>query len=264
MIQRVRFVVHEGKPEAKAAYDELVSWLAGRQIDIVDDDAELIVSLGGDGTMLRAAVVASECDALLLGVNLGHLGYLTEVDAGEECEALQKVLSGDFHVEERLMLRCESHPHDGGPSHHIGLNEVLVERPARHRLARLAVDVGNERLTTFNGDGVLVATPTGSTAYALSAGGPIVAPRAQCMVLVPVSPHRFFSRPVVLADDESVRITVDDGSGPANLSLDGEAREELLPGSWVEVRRSPQPLRLVRLEGPGFLTRLRLKLDLPS
>ena len=163
------------------------------------------------------------------------------------------------------MLLCVANDRAGNEcARCIGLNEVLIERPARHRLVRLSVDIGHERLTTYNGDGVLVATPTGSTAYALSAGGPIVSPRAQSLVLVPVSPHRLFARPVVLASDEVVTIILDKISGEANLSLDGEGRCELEPGATVEVRAAARPLRLVRLSGPGFLARLRAKLDLPS
>lgn len=258
MIHRVAFVVHEGKDTARRAHAELVDYLRRRAIEIVDDAAELVVSLGGDGTMLRAARVAYRSDALLLGINMGRLGYLTEADAGGECEALQKVLDGRFTIEARLMLVCRE-----GEREHIGLNEVLVERHAKHRMVRLRVDVGHERLTTFDGDGVLVATPTGSTAYALSAGGPIVSPRAACLVLVPVSPHRLFARPVVLAPDEAVTITVDGEEG-ADLLLDGESHGSLDPGDAVETRCSPRPLRLVRLGGPGFLERLRAKLDLPA
>lgn len=264
MIGSARFVAHEGKSEAKVAEDNMQEWLGQHSVEVVDEGpADLVVSLGGDGTMLRAAAVAHRCDALLLGVNLGHLGYLTEANAGEHTSALQQVFEGDFHVEERLMLECESHT-GGEQTTHVGLNEVLIERPTRHRMVRLAVDIGSERLTTYYGDGVLVATPTGSTAYALSAGGPIVSPRAECLVLVPVSPHRLFSRPVVLAADESVTITVEDEGGDATLSLDGAARCELTGGSKVEVRASDRRLKLVRLEGPGFLTRLRVKLDLPD
>lgn len=263
MISSVRFVVHPGKPEAAAAESRIERWLAARGIDIVSQGpSDLVVSLGGDGTMLRAAEIAHGCDALLLGINLGRLGYLTEADAGGETEALQRVLEGDFHLEERLMLRCVAHIGDE-VHERVGLNEVLVERPTTHRMVRLAVDVGSERLTTFDADGVLVATPTGSTAYALSAGGPIVSPRAECLVMVPVSPHRLFARPVVLAPDETVTITVEDEPGEANLSLDGSPACELRGGARVEVHASDRRLKLIRLEGPGFLTRLRVKLDLP-
>ena len=172
-----------------------------------------------------AAHAAHAAKAPLLGVNFGSLGYLPEVDAGEEMGALKRVLEGDYRLEERMMLDCRV-TSDGEEAHMVGLNEVLVERSARHRVVRLEVDVSGEHLATFNADGVIVATPTGSTAYALSAGGPIISPRAEALVIVPVSPHMMFSRPVVLAPDDEVTIRVDE-IGAGRLAIAGrDARPE--------------------------------------
>lgn len=259
-IGRVALVVHRGKPAALELEKDLRALLAERGIEATDDEPELVVSLGGDGTMLKAGQIAHASDAPLLGVNFGTLGYLTEVDAGAERQALESVLAGDYEIEERMMLSCDV---TGGADIFVGLNEVLVERSARHRLVRLAVRVGGERLAAFNADGVIVATPTGSTAYALSAGGPIVSPRAQCLVLVPVSAHMIFARPFVLAPDETVEITVDGEGQDASLALDGAIGRDLASGESVVVKRHPRPLKLVRLGGPGFLERLRTKLGLP-
>jgi NAD+ kinase len=259
-IGRVALVVHSGKPAALEMEKELRELLTARGIETTEVDPELVVSLGGDGTMLKAGQIAHAGDAPLLGVNLGTLGYLTEVDAGAEKGALEAVLAGEYEIEERMMLACDV---DNGAQSFVGLNEVLVERSARHRLVRLAVRVGGERLAAFNADGVIVATPTGSTAYALSAGGPIVSPRAQCLVLVPVSAHMIFARPFVLAPDETVEITVDGEGQDASLALDGAIGCDLGPGGTVVVKRHPRPLKLVRLEGPGFIERLRTKLGLP-
>lgn len=256
-IERVAIVTHEGKARAGELQRELTGFLGSQGIEVTTSEPDLVVSLGGDGTMLRAAQLAHAADAPLLGVNLGMLGYLTEVDAGDEIAALEKIFAGSFSLEERMMLSCTS----GGDSY-VGLNEVLVERSSRHRLVRLGVRIGGESLAEFNADGVIVATPTGSTAYALSAGGPIVSPRAECLVLVPVSPHLIFTRPFVITPDEEVEITVDTERG-ASLTLDGALGRDLPPGATVAVGRHPRPLRLVRLEGPGFLERLRAKLDLP-
>ena len=260
-IERVALVVHSGRDAILDIREGLVAWLGRQGIDVSDEAADLVVSLGGDGTMLRAAQVAHRLDAPLLGVNAGTLGYLTEVEAGEERDALEKVITGDYVLEERMMLRCE--PSNASVSH-VGLNEALVERSSRHRLVSLNVTIGGERLAAFNADGVIVATPTGSTAYALSAGGPIVSPRAQCMVLVPVSAHMIFSRPFVLAPDEIVEIEVAEPGEEASFALDGAMGGTLLPGSSVVVRRHFRPLLLVRLSGPGFLQRLRSKLGLPE
>jgi NAD+ kinase len=209
--------------------------------------------------MLRAAQVAHTADAPLLGVNTGRLGYLTEVDAGKELDALEAVLAGQFTIEDRMMLACDTEKES-----YVGLNEVLVERGARHRLVRLDVRVDGERLASFNGDGVIVATPTGSTAYALSAGGPIVSPKANCLVVVPVSPHMFFARPVVLADDATVDVMVDAHGEDASLLVDGSIGHDLPAGASITVGGHTRPLRLVRVGGPGFLERLRIKLDLPA
>lgn len=260
-LQRVSIVVHDGKPDALGLQRELTAYLDGRGID-VGQDGELVVSLGGDGTMLRAARLAHSLDAPLLGVNLGRLGYLSEVDAPKAFDALDRIVAGSFDIEERMMLHCDARTGDR-PVSFVGLNEVLVERSGRHRLVRLGVKIGGESLAAFNADGVIVATPTGSTAYALSAGGPIVSPRAECLILVPISAHMIFSRPFVLSADEIVEITVEGESAEASLSLDGADGCPVAAGSPVTVRRHERPLRLVRLGGPGFVERLRIKLDLP-
>ena len=262
-VGRVAIVAHEKKPAANEARDDLATWLEGQGIEVDVPSPDLVVSLGGDGTMLRAARHAHEEDAPLLGVNLGRLGYLTEIEMGNEREALEAVFDGDFRVEERMMLEARVASPEGGPF--VGLNEVLVERSSRYRLVRLEVSVGGDRLTDFSADGVIVATPTGSTAYALSAGGPIVSPRAQCLIVVPVSAHMIMARPFVFAADETVTITVqDDSDQNAALVIDGAIGHSLAPGSPVEVGRHPRPLRLIRLAGPDFLSRLRMKLDLPG
>lgn len=259
MIHRVALVVHGGHPRSVELASELASWLARRQIEVVEEAPNLVLALGGDGTMLRAARLAHKENALVLGVNFGSLGYLPEVEAGDEIRALEQVFDGAHGIEERMMLLCHC-----GQEQYVGLNEVLVERSSRHRLVRLAVKIGGEHLSAFNADGIIVATPTGSTAYALSAGGPIVDPRAPCLLVVPVSPHMIFSRPLVLHPDQVIEIIVDqEGEGGA-LSLDGALGCDLDPGARVVVRRHPRPLKLVKLSGPAFIERLRAKLNLPD
>jgi len=266
-VGRVALVVHDGKPKALELEERLLASMEQRGVEVVDSDPDVVISLGGDGTVLRAARVAHDADAPLLAVNLGALGYLTEIAAGDASHALDRLFSGDFEIEDRMMLRCEARAGDG-LEHFVGLNEALVERSSRHRLVRLNVSVSGERLATFNADGVIVATPTGSTAYALSAGGPIVSPRAQCLLVVPVSPHMIFSRPVVLSAGDVVDIHVggegDEHPHEASVVLDGTLGRNLATGDSVSVRRDDRPLRLVRMTGPGFLERLRSKLDLPS
>lgn len=261
-IERVAFVSNSRKPEADSLRSEIEEYLGERGVTVSDENADLFIALGGDGTMLRAARAAHQADALLLGVNLGRVGYLTETDPPTVRSALERILSGDHHIQERMMLQADSDDDSmDGPK--VGLNEVLVERSDRHRMVRLEVKVGNERLGTFHADGVIVATPTGSTAYAMSAGGPVISPRAECLLVVPVSPHMVFSRPVVLAPDETVEITVSGDSMRASVSLDGDQGSILGPGSTVKVERHTRPLKLVRVAGPGFIERLRSKLAFP-
>ncbi len=262
-IRRACLVEHPGKERALDLRASIERFLAGAGVEISTTQPDLVVSLGGDGTMLRAAQIAHLNDAVLLGINLGTLGYLTEVEASGSIDALQAVLAGSFTVQPRMMLRCDVDT-AAGPTSHVGLNEVLVERAARHRLVRLGVTIGGERLASFNADGIIVATPTGSTAYALSAGGPIVSPRAETIVVVPVSPHMIFSRPFVLAPDEVVEIQLEGQDVEAQVTLDGAISTPIESGATATVRRHERPLRLVKLEGPLFLARLRSKLDLPG
>lgn len=262
-ISRVALVTHDGKPAAVELRRFLSEAADSRGISVVEEDPDLVVALGGDGTVLRAAQLAHRSDALLLGVNLGTLGYLTEVEGDAPGDALEQLLEGRFEVEERMMLHCHLRD-EGADSTFVGLNEVLVERASNRRLVRLEVRVGGESLAAFNSDGVIVATPTGSTAYALSAGGPIVSPRASCLVLVPVNAHMIFARPFVLAADETVEISLGARDQQASLVLDGGQSCEFSSGAVVTIRRDERPLRLVRLSGPGFIERLRVKLGLPG
>lgn len=261
-IRRMALVSHDGKPLAAEITERVADIAAERGIEVGEEEPDLVIALGGDGTVLRAAQLAHAANALLLGVNLGTLGYLTEVEAGAAASAIGSILDGDHEVDDRMMLSCRLSG-EGGSGSFVGLNEVLVERASSRRLVRLEVSVGGESLAAFNADGVIVATPTGSTAYALSAGGPIVSPRASCLVVAPVNAHMIFARTFVLAPDENVDISLGGTDQRASLVLDGHHGAEMTSGSLVTVSRHPRPLRLVRLSGPGFIERLRVKLGLP-
>ncbi|HXF56572.1 MAG TPA: NAD(+)/NADH kinase [Actinomycetota bacterium] len=277
---RVGLVVHAGRPAAVEAARSLVSWLRGQGLSVrclagepdLGDEArdpesfphglDLVVSVGGDGTLLRAAHLASRSDAPVLGVNVGRLGFLTEVGPDEAPALLDRVLEGRARIEERLAVVARPR---GAPwrEPQWALNEVIVEKRARHRLVTLAARIGGEYVTTFSADGVIVATPTGSTAYSFSARGPIVSPRASCLVLTPVSPHMVFDRSIVLAPEEGVTLEVI-GDEPGLLSADGRPGLELPVGSTVHIEASDRPARLVRREGTSFFTLLREKFQLPG
>ena len=203
----VAFVVHEGRATAVETAETLRRDLEAESVgtriargpdDVRDDRPDLVVSVGGDGTFLRAARVAAEADCPVLGVKVGRLGFLTEIEPGPGAIALVRAaLEGRARVEERLAVMAE--PADGNPfPPQWAMNEIMVEKWTRHRLVRLAVHVGDEYVTTFSADGVIVATPTGSTAYSFSARGPIVSPGVPCLVVTPIAAHMVFDRSFVL------------------------------------------------------------------
>jgi NAD+ kinase len=224
---------------------------------------DLVISVGGDGTLLRAARHAHLADVPLLGVNVGRLGFLTEVDPAEAPDLLDKVLRGESRLEERMALVAEP-IQAPWTEPEWALNEVIVEKTARHRLIKLGTEAGGEELTRFSADGLIVATPTGSTAYSFSAGGPIVSPKVECLLLTPVSPHMVFDRSIVLPAHDGVILEVLPDE-PGVLSADGRPSLQLPVGSRVLVRRANRPLRLVRRDGsPSFFSLLREKFWLPG
>ena len=226
------------------------------------DGVDLIVSVGGDGTFLRAALVASQADVPILGVKVGRMGFLTEAEPHEAPAVLQRLLDGSARIEERLAVVAELEADGVAPQ--WALNEVIVEKATRHRLIRLAVFVDDCYVTTFSADGVLVATPTGSTAYSFSAGGPIVSPSVPCLVLNPIAAHMVFDRSFVLAAGERVTLEVM-GDEPGLLSADGRESLELPVGARVRIGRAPRPARLVRRDdAPPFHELLRRQVRSPG
>lgn len=228
-----------------------------------DKQLDLVVSIGGDGTFLRAAYSASHVGCPVLGVKVGRMGFLTEVEPQDALPLIRAVLDGRAHVEERLALTVEPVSGADFPAQ-WGLNEVMVEKHARHRLVRLAVQVDGAYVTTFSADGVIVASPTGSTAYSFSARGPIVSPGVDSLVLTPIAAHMVFDRSFVLDATSRVQLEVM-GEESGVLSADGRRSIELPVGSTVRIRASARPARLVRRDSaPGFLSMVREKFGLPG
>ena len=223
---------------------------------------DLVVSIGGDGTFLRAAHVASHADVPVLGVKVGRMGFLTEVEPAGAPAVLERLLRGDARIEDRLAVVAQ--PDGARFEPQWALNEVIVEKGARHRLIRLAMFVGETYVTTFSADGVIVATPTGSTAYSFSAGGPIVSPDVPCIVVTPIAAHMVFDRSFVVAKDERVTLEVH-GEEPGLLSADGRESLELPVGSRVVIGQARRPSRFVRRDdAPAFHDLLRTKFQLPD
>ncbi|MFC9493763.1 MULTISPECIES: NAD(+)/NADH kinase [unclassified Streptomyces] len=313
-VRRVGLVVHGGRAEAVEAGRVVRAWCdenAVRSTDIDvwhnggprDDRAELdaadhpdlIVTLGGDGTFLRGARLAVEDDALVLGVDLGRVGFLTDVSAEDVRSALDAVHEGRFKVDSRMLLALRASrrlevPKDvedwvqyghgrlmrpppvhpdlkgddewGTPLNVTALNDIVVEKLTRDRQVSVGVYICGRLLASYSADALLVATPTGSTAYSFAAGGPVVSPRADALVFTPVAPHMAFNRSIVAALDEPVALRILERSGQAAVSIDGQLRGVLDPGDWIAVYAAPRRLRAVRLASMDFYGRLRERMNL--
>jgi NAD+ kinase len=225
-------------------------------------DAELVLVLGGDGTLLRAAELARPAGVPLLGINLGHVGFLAEAERDDVARTAQRVLDRDYQVEERLTLDVAVWSHDEQIKE-WALNEVSVEKAARERMLEVVVEVDGRPLSRWGCDGVVCATPTGSTAYAWSAGGPVVWPNVEALLMVPISAHALFARPLVTTPSSVLAVELlPDGAGGV-LWADGRRTLPLQRGARIEVRRSTNPVRFARLSTKPFTDRLVAKFELP-
>jgi NAD+ kinase len=222
---------------------------------------DLAVSLGGDGTMLRAVDRVYESGAAVLGVNVGEMGYLTEVEPADLDHALARLVAGDFEVEERLVLEVTVASKGPADGRWFALNEAVIEKVRTGRLVRLEVAINGTFFATYAADGVIVATPTGSTAYSFSARGPIVSPRHRCLLLTPVSPHMLFDRALVLDADEELRFTVSDERSVL-LTLDGRILGDLDAGDTVSCTAGPKAARIVTFGPRDFHQILKAKFGL--
>ena len=223
--------------------------------------ADLVLAAGGDGTILRALSIASPAQIPVLGVNLGRLAFLAEVDAGDVSEALTRIEGGHCEIEERLALDCRWCDDDREVSVRA-FNDVVFLRSPGHGETALAVSVGGQLFARFAADGVIAATPTGSTAYTLSAGGPIVSPLADVILLTPIAPHGLFSRTLAIAASEELQIDVLPSGGTVIVESDGTRHTALEPGATVTVAASETRALLVRLGSTNFYARARRKLQL--
>jgi NAD+ kinase len=227
------------------------------------EGAEILIALGGDGTLLRAAELARPAKVPLLGINLGKVGFLAEAEVHDLDRAVRDVAERTYTVDERLTVDVSAELAGEPIASSWALNEVSVEKAAREQMLELRLDVDSRPLSRYGCDGVVCATPTGSTAYAFSAGGPVVWPEVEALLLVPISAHALFSRPLVTAPTSVIDITVDPYTSLAVLCCDGRRVYDLPPGARVTVQRGSLPVRVVRLHPRPFTDRLVAKFELP-
>lgn len=280
-MKRIGIVLHAGRPQAAATARWLVEAVGARGIQVFANEADaaridatsviagrdlpgdldIVFVLGGDGTLLRAAEMTADTAPPLLGVNFGHLGFLSELERAELEPGLQRVLDEGFEVEERMMLECVLR--DAGEETTLhALNDVIVAKMDIGRAIKLSVALGGEPFVSWAADGVIVATPTGSTAYSLSVGGPVVSPRVDCITVTPVAPHALFDRTLVVPPDEDVVVRVLPDADHAALSIDGGEATPLQPGAEITVRAGARRVRLAKLEPSPFWRLVREKFDL--
>ncbi|WP_066906803.1 NAD kinase [Millisia brevis] len=241
----------------------------GLEVSVTDaptaaEGCELVLALGGDGTILRAAEYAREADVPVLGINLGRIGFLAETEVDDSLEsALLRVLAGDYRIEDRMTVDISVRRGSTPIGTNWALNEASIENAARLGVLEIVLEVDDRPVSSFGGDGVLVATPTGSTAYAFSAGGPIMWPDLEALLVIPSNAHALFARALVTSPDARIAVeTVADGHD-AHVFCDGRRVIDVPPGSRIEIRRGARPVRWVRLDSAPFADRLVRKFELP-
>jgi NAD+ kinase len=286
MSRSVLVVCHTGRPDAVRAAREVARFLHDAEVEVrvleteaTDLDiaggivmpskpesavgAEMVIVLGGDGTLLRAADLAREPGTPLLGVNLGHVGFLAEAEPADLAATVHRVVDRDYQVEERLTLDVEVSMNGRIVWRDWALNEASVEKAFRERMMDVVLEVDGRPLTQFGCDGVVMATATGSTAYAFSAGGPVVWPDVEALLMVPLNAHALFSRPVVVTPQSVLAVEITGGDRLGIVSCDGRRGTELSSGARVQAKGSDRRLRLARLHTRPFTDRLVAKFGLP-
>lgn len=288
-VRRILVLAHTGRDEAMVVARKVIAALgdhavmvrvladeaaelgltAGDAVELVAEDraadgVELAVVIGGDGTILRAAELTHDFGTPVLGVNLGHVGFLAEAESEDVEATIDAIVERRYTAEDRLTIDVAVYQDKELVTSTWALNEASVEKAARQRMLEVVVEVDGRPLSRWGCDGVVCATPTGSTAYNFSAGGPVVWPGVEALLIVPISAHALFARPMVVAPDSVLAVEVlAQTQGAGVLWCDGRRTVELPPGARIEVRRGSKPVRLARLHQAPFTDRLVAKFDLP-
>lgn len=283
--RRVGLVGKTGQPNLTSVLERLLAVFEAHGVQVVfqemlqpgdppgpevegtlDNGVDLLITLGGDGTLLWGARLVADRDVPVLGINLGHMGFLTSVTENGIERALEGLFRGDFYLDRRSTLDASLVGEDGSEhARYLALNDFVIHKRGMARVTRLELQVGEgedrEEIGGFTGDGVVISTPTGSTAYSLSAGGPIVAPGMACMIVTPICPHTLAVRPLVISADETVTVLPLDRAGTLVLTVDGQEEAELSRGESVVIRQAKTAVNLIRIPGQTFFSTLRQKLN---
>jgi NAD+ kinase len=278
-IEKIGIIANTAKERSRGYTAAVRKWLLERGLEVYLEEgiaarvgipeqernglwalADLIIVFGGDGTILSAARLLAFRDVPIVGINLGVFGYLTEVNLDEMYSALEEILAGNFQVEKRMMLNAEIMRGDASLYRGAVLNDVVINRGNLSRLVELETMVDGRYLTTFKADGLIVATPTGSTAYSLAAGGPIVFPELDSIIINPICPHTLTNRPLILPHNVEVEVIFNTLELGATLTLDGQISFPIACGDRVLIKKSEQTTKLVASPHRGYLEILRTKL----
>jgi len=279
-IKRIGIVAKKNKPEAIDTIRGLIPFLTDKGIETILDgetagltgesssldiedvpkSSDLIIVLGGDGTLLHAARLVGKSEIPILGVNLGSLGFLTEIALEELNKTIEKVLAGDFKIEERMMLKAKIVTADGKKSEYSVLNDVVINKGVLARIINLEVMVNGAYLTTYNADGLIVSTPTGSTGYSLSAGGPVVHPTLSAIIINPICPHTLTNRPILVPEESKIEIRLLSGDGNVYVTLDGQVGVDFPEGKSIVVSKSKRKVLLIEPPDRDYYDVLRTKL----
>ena len=277
----IGIIINLAKPEILKITGQIVDWLEehGKKVlvssagscDVNDgiiscseqelaQQAECVIVLGGDGTLLNCARTIGVLGKPIFGVNLGQLGFLTETELPDLIPALERLISGEFKIEERMMIQAEVFRNGDKICNYYCLNDAVITKGAFARLIRLKTFVNNEYVDIFPADGLIISTPTGSTAYSLSAGGPLVAPNLELMIVTPICPHTLYSRSVVVDRDSEVKVELLGTQAEVMLTIDGQSGLQLIPQDQVVIRKAPFTAKFLKLNQRSFYEILRKKL----
>ena len=276
----IGLLVNRSKLNALEFAPEVVAWLTERDVDVLIDrdsaallgrddigadeegltGADLLLTLGGDGLILKAAQIGGPPRIPILGVHMGHFGFIAETHPGDLFDHLESIIEGEMRIEERMMVRGEVYRGDRRIHEAVGLNDVVLNKGSHARMLHLQTSFGGEFIASYPADGVIVATPTGSTAYALSAGGPLVEPTVQALLVVPICPHSLGARPLVLPAEEAVSVTIESDGSEVLFSADGTHEFALESGDRIEVRRAEYSARMISIGRASFYRKVKKRL----